>query len=69
MNDYLTIKQVAERWNITPRRIQKMCADGRISGAIKFGRDWAIPQDVDKPVDKKGYIWRIQKLEEAYRTN
>lgn len=53
MNDYLTIKQVAERWNITPRRIQKMCADGRISGAIKFGRDWAIPQDVDKPVDKR----------------
>lgn len=51
MKDYLTIKEVAELWEITPRRVQKMCADGKIIGAVKFGRDWAIPADVKKPID------------------
>ena len=52
MMDFLTIKEVAEKWNVTPRRIQKMCADGRIPGAKKFGRDWAIPADTEKPIDR-----------------
>lgn len=30
-----------------------MCADGRILGARKFGRDWAIPIDTEKPVDAR----------------
>jgi len=51
MNEYLTIKEIAERWEVTPRRIQKMCAEGKISGAKKFGRDWAIPADSEKPKD------------------
>ena len=53
MDEYNTIKEVAERWNVTPRRIQRMCAEGRIPGAKKFGRDWAIPSDVEKPKDAR----------------
>lgn len=53
MMDFLTIKEVAETWNVTPRRIQKMCAEGRIPGAKKFGRDWAIPADTEKPIDAR----------------
>lgn len=51
MDEYITIKEIAEKWNVTPRRIQKMCTDGRIPGARKFGRDWAIPCNVEKPKD------------------
>ena len=53
MEQYITIKEVAEKWGITPRRVQKMCADGRIPGAKKFGRDWAIPADAEKPIDAR----------------
>lgn len=53
MEGYMTIKQVAEKWEVTPRRIQKLCVDGRIDGATKFGRDWAIPVDAVKPKDKR----------------
>ena len=53
MEGYMTIKQAAEKWDVTPRRIQKLCADGRIEGAMKFGRDWAIPADAAKPEDKR----------------
>ena len=51
MEEYITIKEIADRWEITPRRVQKMCAEGRIPRAKKFGRDWAIPADAEKPVD------------------
>lgn len=51
--EYLTIKEIAKQWGITPRRVQRMCADGRILGAKKFGRDWAIPADSKKPKDER----------------
>ncbi len=53
MEGYMTIKQAAEKWDVTPRRIQFLCSNGRIKGATKFGRDWAIPVDAKKPGDKR----------------
>ena len=51
MEGFLTIKEVAEKWNITPRRVQILCVEGKISGASKFGRAWAIPEDAERPAD------------------
>lgn len=48
MDGYLTSKQVAEKWGITPRRVQIMCSQGLISGASRFGKIWAIPTDAEK---------------------
>ena len=53
MDNYLTIKEVAEKWNLTTRRVQKMCADGQIPGVTKFGRSWVIPEGTEKPQDKR----------------
>ena len=50
---YTTVKDIAEKWNIKPRTVQIMCAEGKLPGAVKFGRDWAIPADAVKPVDKR----------------
>ena len=52
-NEYLTIKEIAEKWNLTPRRIQIMCSEGKIEGAMKFGRDWAIPRNAERPKDER----------------
>ncbi len=51
--NYLSIKQTAERWGITPRRIQVLCAQGRIKGAMRIGKIWAIPDTVEKPKDER----------------
>ena len=51
--NYLSIKQTAERWGITPRRIQVLCAQGRIEGAMRIGKVWAIPDKVEKPKDDR----------------
>ena len=50
---YTTVKAIAEMWNLKPRTVQIMCADGKIPGAVKFGRDWAVPVDAKRPEDKR----------------
>ena len=49
--DWMTPQQAAEQWNISDRRIQELCAKGRISDAIRLGRGWLIPKNTPKPVD------------------
>lgn len=51
--DYITIKEASKKWGISSRRIQVLCANGRLSGAEKFGREWAIPIDTIKPDDAR----------------
>lgn len=34
---YLSIAQTAERWGISTRRIQILCGEGRVPGAIRIG--------------------------------
>ena len=50
---YLSISQTAERWGISARRIQILCNEERIPGAIRIGRSWAIPNNQSKPVDAR----------------
>lgn len=50
---YRSIKEIAELWNISTRRLQVLCTEGRIEGAAKLGREWAIPVDAEKPIDKR----------------
>lgn len=48
---YVTIKELAEKWGVTRRRVQILCSQGRIPGATRFGHEWAIPADVERPTD------------------
>mgnify|MGYP003294260883 CR=1 FL=1 len=49
----ITVKEAAEKWNVSERRVQKLCNDGRIKGAIRFGRAWMIPNTAVLPTHKK----------------
>lgn len=48
---YKSVKEKAHEWGVSPRRVQIMCAEGKISGAGKLGREWAIPNDAIRPSD------------------
>lgn len=48
---FMTIKQAAEKWRISDRRIRVLCAEGKIPGAYQEGRGWKIPIDAVKPAD------------------
>lgn len=53
MDKMMSVKDAAKRWNITERRVSKMCKDGNIAGAEKQGGRWMLPADTQKPVDKR----------------
>ncbi|MEA4942605.1 hypothetical protein SDC9_92708 [bioreactor metagenome] len=51
--EFLTTKQAAELWGISPRRVAILCAQGRISGTVKAGKTWLLPPDAKKPADPR----------------
>jgi len=51
--EYLSVVQIAEKWNISPRSVRNYCAEGRIPGAFLTGKTWAIPADAARPVRQK----------------
>lgn len=63
--EYLSIRQVAEQWGLSPRRINVLCSEGRIVGATKIGSYWAIPADAVKPIDARIKSGRYVKKRKA----
>ena len=51
--EYMTASQASKKWNISQRRVQILCSEGRIPGVFKLGEAWAIPADTQKPEDKR----------------
>ncbi len=50
---YMNISTAAEKWGVTVRRVQELCKNGSIEGATRFGRAWMIPEDTEKPTDRR----------------
>lgn len=48
---YMTVKQAAEKWGISDRRVRILCSEGKILGVTREGRSWKIPADAKKPED------------------
>ena len=59
--DYISTAQAAKQWGISERRVQKLCDDGRIEGAMRFSRVWAIPKNATKPIDPRKQKSKISK--------
>ena len=53
MSIFITASETAEKWRISQRRVQVLCAEGRIPGAFKLGDIWAVPDDAKKPKDTR----------------
>lgn len=51
--EFMTASEASKLWNISQRRVQILCSEGRIPGVFKLGEAWAIPKDVEKPLDKR----------------
>lgn len=51
--DYITAQEASEKWCITRRRVQILCSEGRINGAIKIANLWMIPKNAEKPDDAR----------------
>jgi Fic family protein len=50
--NYLSVSQMAKKWNMSERSVRNYCAQGRVSGAVLVGKIWMIPEDAQKPARK-----------------
>ncbi len=50
---YLSVADIAKKWNISDRMVRNYCAQGRISGAFLTGKTWNIPENAVKPAREK----------------
>ena len=63
--DYITVRQAAEKWYISVRRVQTLLKNNRIPGAIQPARDWLIPKGAVKPRDTRGNWHRKETGDDA----
>ena len=47
------VKQTAAEWGISERMVSHMCKTAQISGAVKMNGIWQIPDDAQKPADRR----------------
>ena len=59
--EWMTVQESAEKWKISTRRAQYLCAGGKVAGAQKLGNIWVIPKDTPKPID--GRTKKSRKIE------
>ena len=58
---YLKVSEVAEKWNMSRRRVQDLCRLNKIPGAQLWGRDWMIPADAVRPPDGRSKAGKAAK--------
>ena len=46
---YLTVAEIAKKWNVSERSVRNYCAHGRVVGAFLLGKTWNIPENAQKP--------------------
>ena len=61
--EYISVKEASLKWGISERRIQRLCLEERVAGAIRFSRIWMIPKDAEKPADARTKAGRTEKHE------
>ena len=51
--EWLTVRQTAEKWNISERSVRNYCQEGRVPGAVLEQGAWQIPAEALQPSRKK----------------
>ena len=52
---YLSVTEIARKWNVSERSVRNYCAQGRVSGAFLSGKIWNIPEEAKKPERSNKY--------------
>jgi len=71
--EYLSSKEIANKWNITDRQVRSYCKSGRVSGCFLNGKIWMIPENATKPqrfkrsVIKDKDLLKILKEEKEFK--
>ena len=45
---YLSVTEIAKKWDMSERSVRNYCAQGRVNGAFLTGKTWNIPENAEK---------------------
>ena len=65
---YLSVTEIAKKWDVSERSVRNYCAQGRVNGAFLTGKTWNIPENAEKPCDariKSGKYIKSKKEDET----
>lgn len=51
--NFMSAREAADKWGISPRRVAVLCAEGRVPNATMLGKMWVIPFNAEKPLDAR----------------
>ena len=60
--NYLSVAEIAKKWNISERSVRNYCAQERIPGAVLIGKTWHIPENAEKPARSNGKKTPVKTL-------
>ena len=46
---YLSVTEIAKKWDMSERSVRNYCVRGRVIGAFRTGKTWRIPENAEKP--------------------
>ena len=46
---YLSVTEIAKKWEVSERSVRNYCAQGRVNGAFITSKIWKIPENAEKP--------------------
>lgn len=61
----ITAQEAANKWEISLRRVQNYCKQGKIKGAERFGINWMIPENAVKPLDGRTKLSKEVQINEV----
>lgn len=61
--EFLSVAEIAKKWQVSERMVRNYCAQGRVAGAFLTGKTWNVPADAVKPKreSKGGTLLNILK--------
>ncbi len=65
--EYLSVSEIAKKWNLSDRSVRNYCAQGKIKGAFLTGKTWNIPASAVKPQRENSKLKTDNELLNALR--
>ena len=59
---YMSVKEIAEKWNMSERSVRNYCRLGRVPGSFLTGKTWNIPENAEKPERSKNSKANVRSL-------
>lgn len=63
---YMTVRQAAQKWNVSDSRVRKLCKEGKISGAAreKWNNSWKLIEIIQNILlrDLRGFILNLKEF-------